>query len=155
MIKSSAILMLIATAPAFAQVAPRSDAQQVGDAATQPLSDINLKKRTIPPLLATAQAAPYALRGLKGCGSLRTEIRKYDDVLGPDFDAQSGGSKPNAGVTAARLGGNVLAGFIPFRGIVRELTGANAEDRRYATALYAGVARRSFLKGVATARGCR
>ena len=45
--------------------------------------------------------------------------------------------------------------IIPFRGIVRELTGAAAAQRRYADAIDAGYARRGFLRGLQTARRCR
>ena len=45
--------------------------------------------------------------------------------------------------------------LIPFRGIVREVSGAAPAERRLAAAIDAGFARRGFLRGVLSARGCR
>jgi hypothetical protein len=52
------------------------------------------------------------------------------------------------------LGGSLLGGLIPFRGVIRQLTGANAEREKMERAIYAGLARRSFLKGYAQGIGC-
>ena len=49
---------------------------------------------------------------------------------------------------------SVLGSFIPFRGIIREVSGANAQERLWDRALYAGAARRAFLKGMGEQRGC-
>ena len=45
--------------------------------------------------------------------------------------------------------------LIPFRGVVREVSGAAAADRRLTAATQAGFARRGFLRGVHQTRGCR
>src|SRR3546814_21150863 len=57
--------------------------------------------------------------------------------------------------TAGRVAGTVAGGIIPFRGLIGEVTGANAERRRYALAVYAGTVRRGFLQGVGLERGCQ
>jgi hypothetical protein len=48
----------------------------------------------------------------------------------------------------------VVGSLIPFRGIIRELSGANDQQRKVSTAIQAGVARRAYLKGVGQQRGC-
>lgn len=53
-----------------------------------------------------------------------------------------------------KAGGNILGDLIPFRGIVRQVSGAEAEQARWEAAIYAGVARRSYLKGVLEGRDC-
>jgi hypothetical protein len=121
------------------------------DVVTTPASDLNLKKDEIPPLLIAAQNDPYGLAGMRRCADLSRAVRQFDAVLGDDFDvAQAKGTKLSAG----RVAQSVVGSFIPFRGIIREVSGANAQERRLQTAVYAGSARRAFLKGVGLQRGC-
>lgn len=140
--------------PAAAQGGQKNDS--VGgdtvDAITQPLSDLNLRSKDIPLILETAQEAPYDLSGIEGCGAVNDEIRRLEDVLGPDADAPP--DKEGIINKGLKLGGKFLGGFIPFRGVVRQLSGANAERAKWQAAIYAGVARRSFLKGYARGLGC-
>ena len=44
---------------------------------------------------------------------------------------------------------------IPFRGIVRQVTGAARHDEYVQAAILAGTARRAYLKGLGEARGCK
>ncbi len=121
------------------------------DIAETPIEDLNLKKGHIPPVLAAAVQRPYALAGLGSCQQLAAAIGELDAVLGEDVDLpQSGGSHTSAG----RVAQSVAASFIPFRGVIREVTGASARKRELEEAIYAGVARRAFLKGAGEARGC-
>ena len=50
---------------------------------------------------------------------------------------------------------SIVGGFIPFRGVVRQLSGARDRERRLLELHVRGVARRAYLKGLATALGCR
>jgi hypothetical protein len=73
-------------------------------------------------------------------------------VLGDDIDMpQADGQRTSPG----RMAQSVVGSFIPFRGVIREISGANEHDRKLQTAILAGVARRSFLKGTGQAKGCR
>jgi hypothetical protein len=58
-------------------------------------------------------------------------------------------------MSPGRVAQSVVGSLIPFRGVIREISGANAHDRALREAVIAGVARRSFLKGIGQARGCR
>lgn len=122
------------------------------DAATQPLADLNLRKKEIPLILQIAQTAPYDFASMDGCPALNREITRLEEVLGPDADAPA--DKDGLVNKGLQLGGNVLSGFIPFRGLIRQISGANAERAKWETAIYSGVARRSFLKGYAKGLGC-
>ena len=53
-----------------------------------------------------------------------------------------------------RVAKAVVGSFIPFEGVIREISGANGHDRRLQSAIAAGSARRSFRKGTGQARGC-
>ncbi len=122
------------------------------DVAATPVSDLNLRKTEIPALLIAAQEAPYSLDGLRSCPRIASAVGDLDAVLGDDIDIQQVTSnKLNAGKVAQ----SVVANFIPFRGIIREISGANNQDRKVQAAFYAGTARRAFLKGVGMQRGCR
>lgn len=137
---------------------PNADRPMVGhmeDAVTQPAKDLNLKRDQIPARLLEIENDPYDLAGMTGCRAITTEIVSLRPMLGPDVneDVQlSRAEKRERGVS--RVAGGMLGSFIPFRGILREVTGANAAELRYQQALAAGFARRSFLKGVAVSQGC-
>ena len=75
-----------------------------------------------------------------------------DAVLGEDLDLPQADS---TGVSTGRVAQWVVGSFIPFRGLIREISGANSQERKIGTAIQAGIARRSFLKGVGQAKGCR
>lgn len=122
------------------------------DVVGTPASDLNIKRDEIPPLLVAAQERPYVLRGLGTCRQLAAAIGELDGVLGEDIDVpQSEGRRTSPG----RVAQSVVGSFIPFRGLIREISGANAHDRALQAAVIAGVARRSFLKGIGQAKGCR
>lgn len=155
---ASAVVILAALAisvsPASARDGEKRDsvAQDAVDAVASPLTDLNIVSRDIPPTLQLAQIEPYRLEGLAECPALWDEIEALDAVLGPDADAPA--DKDGIVNKGLKTGGSFLSGFIPFRGIVRRVSGAKAEEDRFEAAVYAGVARRSFLKGVAQGREC-
>ena len=121
------------------------------DVVATPASDLNLKKDKIPVILLTAQDRPYDLTGLSNCARLTGAIGELDAVLGNDLDLpQTDGDSTSAGSIAQ----SVVGAFIPFRGVIRELSGANAHERRLQSAILAGAVRRGFLKGVGQQRGC-
>ncbi|MDK4806229.1 MAG: hypothetical protein OC190_06735 [Novosphingobium aromaticivorans] len=143
--------LAMATTPAIAQTAVAPKDANVGDVATTPLETLNLKKEDIPPLLLQARQAPYSLVGLKSCAALSDEVRKLDAVLGDDIDISDYSQKVlRVGNTAK----SIVGSLIPFNGIIRQVSGANESQRQWQVALYAGTARRAFLKGTGLARGC-
>ena len=126
----------------------------VESAATQPLRDTRISEDRIPEVLQLAASAPYSTRGLESCAAIRAEIARLDSALGPDADAD--GIEPRRATeiaaAATRLAVNTL---IPGLGIARVVTGADRQQRRAEAAVHAGSIRRSFLKGLGSARGCR
>ena len=124
----------------------------IGDAVTSPVTDLNLRRDTIPPLLIAAQAQPYSLAGLARCNQIIAAVREIDAVLGDDVDLPQGEGE---GLSAGRVAQAAVGSVIPFRGLIREVSGANSRDRQMVAAIAAGSARRAFLKGYGQARGCR
>jgi hypothetical protein len=147
----TALLIVVAAA----LTACASGEKSVRDAATTPLSDLNVVRADIPPVLAAAQKAPYAVPIDKGCAALDTDVQALDTVLGADLDTPASG--PNPGLIergAADALRNTAEGVIPFRGWVRKLSGAERYSREVAAAIAAGTVRRAYLKGIAQAGAC-
>lgn len=121
------------------------------DVATTPLSDLNIRKNKVPAILVRAQSAPYSLAGMARCPAIQREVGQLNGVLGEDVDSAR---KRGKAVIPGKVAQDIVGGIIPFRGVVREITGANAESRALQQAIYAGFARRAFLKGVGLQKGC-
>ncbi len=137
------------SATVHAQAMPEPDATEV---AKTPLRDFNIDAQDIPEVLKTAARDPYAMAGLGKCDGIVAEVADLDMVLGADYDiAEEDGEKR---LSEGRIGQSVVGAFIPFRGIVREATGAAENDRTLRAAYTAGMARRAFLKGLGIGKGC-
>jgi hypothetical protein len=122
------------------------------DIAKTPINDLNISKDPIPAMLVAAQERPYSLAGLSRCSNLIKEVEQLDTILGPDIDLPEEERKR---ISAGRVGKWVVSSFIPFRGLIREVSGANDHERKVRAAIQAGIARRGFLKGVGSAKGCK
>jgi hypothetical protein len=147
---------LPATAQSQATNRPRSTEQVAEDVVTQPVQDVGIDKKDIPENLIAIQDKPYSLAGLKTCAQIRSAIGDMDAVLGEDLDIPYEQTRDDKRKdTAGKVGGLIVNSIIPFRGVIREISGAAAQERRYNAAVYAGVVRRSFLKGIGHQRGCK
>lgn len=143
---------------ALAQGTPREPAstgERIERIATEPARDVGLRRVTIPPVLEAARATPYTLAGTRNCVTIGRELDDLDAALGADFDATPARRGSRAGRIAEAGGRAVVNTIIPFRGVVRELSGSAEADRRMQAAVDAGLARRGFLRGIAQSRGCR
>lgn len=122
------------------------------DVAATPIEDLNLKKDEIPPLLIAAQNDPYSTAGLKRCSHYIAAIEELNAILGPDFDVAGPSERK---MTAGTVAKSVVGSLIPFRGLIREISGANKHEREFQDAILSGVMRRAFLKGMGLKAGCR
>jgi len=149
-----AFAALICAAPLMAQQsAPVGDRDpDAVDIAKTPVTDLNLDKKEIPELLVRALQNPYDLQGLGRCAQLISAVEELDALLGPDLDLPQ---ETRERIAASRVGKAVVNSFIPFRGIIREVSGASEHQRRERAAIQGGLARRGFLKGVGQLRGCK
>lgn len=135
---------------------------RLAKAATAPLSDLNLVKADIPPVLRTALKAPYGKPKDLGCLALASEVKALDAALGADLDTAVTAANPSliergtgaAGDAVVGAVRNTTEGIIPFRGWVRKLTGAERYAKEVAAAIAAGTIRRAYLKGLGQATGC-
>lgn len=144
--------MVVSTA-AWAQ----RDNETLGDAFAQPLRDLSLLRREPAEPLQRAALAPYGHaatlpNGALDCASVASEIEALDAVLGYDLD-----DRPQALslMGQARAGaGNAIVDAVedlvelPYRGLIRHLSGAERRDREMDQAVQAGMVRRAFLRGM-------
>ncbi len=138
------------------------DQARITDAATSPLSDLNLIRTKIPPALLDARKQPYAIPTEATCEDLAARVRELDAVLGPDFDAAANASDPTLAEQGADEARNMAIGalrstsesIVPFRGWVRKLTGAERHSQEVAAAIVAGTVRRAFIKGLMVSKPC-
>ncbi len=154
-LSAAAAMAMVLAAPAAAQEPQKPITEQEPDAvdvATTPMSDLNLRKGEIPPILLAAQANPYDLDNLGRCSQIAATVGELDAVLGDDIDLPQVDERH---ISSGRVAQWVVGSFIPFRGLIREVSGANAQERKVQAAIEAGIARRSFLKGLGQAKGCR
>jgi len=147
------VIASLASLPTMAQ--PVSDTvKRGGEIVSQPARDVGAAPTKIPPVLLAAHDDPYGLAGLGSCRKLRQEIHELSDALGPDFTIRTEKKENRAGKLAEAGGKTIVNAFIPFRGLVREISGAAPAQRRLNAAIDAGFARRGFLRGVAYSRKC-
>ncbi|WP_246543483.1 hypothetical protein [Novosphingobium profundi] len=121
------------------------------DIAKTPVTDLNLDGKEIPAVLVKASQNPYDLTGLKSCKQISDAVQELFLVLGPDVDIPQ---EQRDRISAARVAKWVVSSFIPFRGLIREISGANDRERKIRAAIQAGMTRRGFLKGIGSSRGC-
>ncbi|OYW13703.1 MAG: hypothetical protein B7X02_01555 [Rhodospirillales bacterium 12-54-5] len=136
--------------------------------ATSPLDDFGLREEEIPQVLKVSMDAPYASKPKINCPAIKAEITALDAVLGPDVDAPKT-SKENAGFavdteTILDRGGDLAhetivgfvkaqTSFLPFRGVIRTITGAKHHEKEVSRATQSGKLRRAYLKGMLHASG--
>ena len=171
MITTTAILLLLAAQAAPPPPPPPSNSgtEQVmgpdkggvddalGRAATRPLRDLNVMKPKIAPELAAIMANPYAVKSLRTCRQLNAEVNRMSGLVGPDVDDPAligkKGRDPVEQLFDSAEG--ITGSLVPGQGIIRQLTGANKAARQAAASRLAGQIRRSYIKGIMKARGCR
>ena len=147
-----AVVAGVMSAAALAVPVATVSGQSTGHIISQPARDVGLEKTKIPPLLLKVRENPYTTEGTGSCAQISSSIAALTRIIGPDFSASPASNKNNM----AKIGGSaVVNSLIPFRGIVRAVSGASAAEQRLNAAIDAGVARRGFLRGLQVARKCR
>lgn len=135
-------------------------------AVQMPFEDLNFKRQQIPEKLQRIKDNPYVLPPQMLCEGIRKEIAELDTLLGPDVCTPQNPT----GIVVSRRGEYVEQGaglakdqavgivsgktnIIPFRGMVRKITGAEKHAKQVERAYQAGKLRRAFLKGLAVTLG--
>jgi hypothetical protein len=148
-----------ARAPRPVQTTSEANREGLTGAAQAPLRDLNIVRVDVPPVLVNALADPYRRPPSSKCADLITLLRPLNEALGEDIDQPSavdttlaGQARPAAYGAMASVASDAL---IPFRGVVRYVTGAAKHDQYVQSAIIAGYTRRAYLKGLGEARSCK
>jgi hypothetical protein len=153
-------LIVVGCASKPMQTATSTAKEGANVAAHAPFEDFNIVRSKIPTVLIEAVSDPYARPAPVGCETLGVELSRLDDALGPDIDIfqqkksrldRSTSFVANAGTRALK---DITEGWIPMRGWVRYMTGAEQHSREVTAAISAGKVRRAYLKGLAQSEGC-
>ncbi len=146
------IAVPLLASPAVAQRAVTDETVTAGDVVRMPLDDLNINRDPIPRTLLLASEAPYNSAGLDDCAEVRTEIADLDAVLGEDLDMIL--PVKREGLRAGKIAKSMLGTLIPYRGLIREVSGANRHAEAFKEAIAAGMMRRAYLKGLGQAMDC-
>lgn len=141
-----------AAATAAAPPAPHA----FSSAMRQPLADFNINPAEIPDSLRKAADDPYAPEAARSCAVMAAEIAALDQALGPDLDVTANKTTRRQMASRAAAGAvrRLAVSWIPYRGVVRTLTGADARASKSQDAALAGAVRRAYLKGLGERDGC-
>ena len=139
-----------------ARIEEVGDPNGLGDAVLTPVKDMNLRRVEVPDALARIQN-PYADLP-ETCVGLVFEMAELDAVLGPDYDDAAREAELARMEQAKRFGiksmGNLVGDLVPFRGVVRRVSGASRAEAELREAFRLGLVRRGYLRGVSEAREC-
>lgn len=143
-----------------AQAMDRPEKEGLPGAVESPFEDVNVIRKQIPPVLLWAEQNPYERPKPPNCSHIISEVTDLDDALGDDFDVHETEDPEThkgrvAGETMVAIARDTEDDFIPFRSWVRRLSGADRQANAVRAAVYAGRSRRSYLKGLGEALGCR
>lgn len=149
-------------APRAVDSAMQQTREGFAEAALSPLEDFNLRREDIPDILARLDS-PYGLPDPVNCILIRDEVIALTAVLGPDSDIPPPDEDDpdhaqwvadQSSDAALDVIADQATGWIPFRGLLREATGANDHESRVRRAYTLGHQRRAYLKGVGQQLGC-
>lgn len=137
----AAALLATLTVGGCATSRPATPEAPVAAAIAQPFDDLNLIGDSPAQVLLRAQTTPF--RAPADCAAAAREILRLDMALAPHLPQSTPTDEPSA------LAGAVIRSLarLPFRGVVRRLSGAEAKAEARRVAVFAGVQRRGYLEG--------
>ena len=144
--------LLVCSAVLLGSPAQAAETDAVTKAMGQPFRDLSLIQDKLPEVLKHAAESPYDVTNSVDCPQIRQEISELDAALGPDLDELATKKGSVAGSMVEDLIGGVVK--IPFRGILRKVSGAQKRDDALRAATLAGMVRRGFLKGRVSQLAC-
>ncbi len=137
----------------------------VTGAAMTPLKDLNLAREDIPALLLEIKN-PYAVNKDASCDDIKAQIGALDEVLGPDWDIPKDGNVDEdeetlSDIAAEETSDSLLdavaseaGAIVPYRSLVRRVTGARRYQKKVKNAFDRGRHRRTYLKGLGLMKSC-
>lgn len=123
------------------------------DAVVSPVNDIGLNDIEIPDYLSQ-MADPYA-EPPQSCAAAKVEIERLNGLLGEDLDVPEDEAERRDQTALNATSSTIGSVLIPFRGVVRAISGAASNERDAREAYQRGLVRRAFLKGAAMNMVCK
>lgn len=120
----------------------------------QPVRDAGFMNVEVPDPLVRASLDPYDLSEGASCSDVMAEIEDLNGFLGSDLTGEAGPREVRVERLAVAGGRAAVNSLIPFRTVVREISGAARAQRRLQSAIDLGYARRGFLRAVYRLRRC-
>ncbi len=117
-----------------------------------PVHDIGLDNIEIPEYLATMKN-PYA-NIPSNCGAIKADLLTLNDLLGFDLDIPEDEALRREQTALNATSSTIGSILIPFRGVVRAISGAASNEREARQAYKRGLVRRAYIKGMAQEMGC-
>jgi hypothetical protein len=142
------------------QVQTTSEAKRenLQGAASAPLRDVNILRTKIPEVLLQAMADPYGRPEPATCAGIAAQILPLNGALGADLDEpavdEDDVMERGRGAALGAVAG-LASDVIPFRGWIRQLSGAERHDALVNAAIMGGAVRRAYLKGLGESRSCQ
>lgn len=132
------------------------------DAILSPARDLNLRRTPIPEELKGVENV-YLKSPSRSCKRIAREVLQLTEILGKDDDEPSDEDSSTLSTqvgeeTAKRtldLIASTATSLLPARGIVRHVSGAARHEKELRAAYIRGAQRRSYLKGIGQALGCK
>jgi hypothetical protein len=150
-----AVSALMAVSACAHTVKPATrDQKNLGTVASAPLKDFGVIRPEAPKALSDINYPYDQARLTNGCAQITYEIGALDALLGGEFYVTPTTATDKAGQAVMGVAEGTATGFIPFRGVVRTVTGANRAQADVEHAIEMGVLRRAFLRGYGVAAGC-
>lgn len=133
--------------------------KELGYSAAAPLRDLNIGTRPVPGQLANLNN-PYGTDTQTSCSAIFREAKQISDALSRNNRRYAGTRRDNS--TAGGQIGNVAdvavesatTFWIPFRGLIRQISGAAGRERKAIAADARGRERLGFLIGMGTTLRC-
>ncbi|MGB3456767.1 MAG: hypothetical protein WBG08_07565 [Litorimonas sp.] len=158
--KNNAILILSTLALALAACSTTNgggtfagdDVQDADAVVMTPINDIGLDDIEIPAYLSE-MTDPYA-DAPGNCAASVAEVRKLDELLGSDLDVDEDEDERRTQLGLNATSSAIGSVLIPFRGVVRAISGAAANEREARQAYQRGLVRRAYIKGRAETMDC-
>jgi hypothetical protein len=150
----SATVLLAVLVPGAA-LAQEKALDRAGEIATQPVRDVGIDRKDLPKVLQEVAQNPYAAPSTPSCRGLNIALGELNAVLGEDFAVGVAANEDRSEKIAEAVGRTIVNSLVPFRGLVREISGAAPAERRLEAAVTIGIARRGYLRGLASAKGCK
>lgn len=141
-------------------VAVNTTADRLNEAAIAPLEDVGFYQVEIPSVIDQIED-PYEDVSGWTCDMIAVAVVDLNGVLGFDFDehtidTRSQGEKTGEDLSdyAIIAATSATRSFIPYRSLVRQVSGAAAREAAFRKAMARATARRAYLKGRGMEMGC-